>query len=440
MSDVLERSGPAEALARELEREIASGRLLPGAQLPTVRHLAGERGISPATVASAYKTLQRRGIIISAGRRGTRVADRPPLGLAAAPPPIAPGARNVADGNPDPELLPDLQDVLGRLTLGRPILYGDDTIVARLDQLARDSFAADGIPSERVALTYGALDAIDRILSTRLSPGDLVVVEDPCYPAVLALVRSLSLIPVPCPVDDEGLVPDALERALGQDVQALILTPRAQNPFGSALTEARRDALGAVLEQHPGVVILEDDHASAVAGAPAQTLTRGRRSWAVIRSVTKTYGPDLRLALVTADDETVSLLQGRIAVSAGWVSTILQRILVEAMLDQGVADRVARAAVLYEQRRRALLDALADRGVPAHGASGFNVWLPVADEGATLAHLAAAGWAAASGAPSRIAAAPAVRITTARMDPADAEPLAAVIAASQSPTFAGRGA
>src|ERR687884_223081 len=88
----------ARGLRESIEREIAQGRLEPGQRLPSVRALAGELGLSPATVAAAYRELGRRGVVHADGRRGTRVSQRPPV---AGRPfhPVPEHLRNVADGN-----------------------------------------------------------------------------------------------------------------------------------------------------------------------------------------------------------------------------------------------------------------------------------------------------------------------------------------------------
>lgn len=72
------RAPLSSQLRSALERRIASGRLLPGDRLPTVRELAAELDLAPNTVAKAYRELEAAGFVVTAGRRGTFVADRLP--------------------------------------------------------------------------------------------------------------------------------------------------------------------------------------------------------------------------------------------------------------------------------------------------------------------------------------------------------------------------
>ena len=100
----------AREIAASVESAVRHGELSPGDQLPAVRRVAGELGISPSTVAAAYRELHRRGIVAGVGRGGTRVRSRPPVRtrLALTAPP---GTRNLVTGWPDPELLPELPPV-----------------------------------------------------------------------------------------------------------------------------------------------------------------------------------------------------------------------------------------------------------------------------------------------------------------------------------------
>lgn len=67
---------PFEQLRLQITALIEHGALVDGQQLPTVRQLAADLGAAPGTVARAYKEMERRGLIESRGRHGTRVASQ----------------------------------------------------------------------------------------------------------------------------------------------------------------------------------------------------------------------------------------------------------------------------------------------------------------------------------------------------------------------------
>jgi DNA-binding transcriptional MocR family regulator len=268
------------------------------------------------------------------------------------------------------------------------------------------------------------------VLGAHLLPGDRVIVEDPCYPPIRDVLLALGLVPVPVAVDDSGLAPEFFERALGRGVQAVVIVPRAQNPLGAAVEEARAAELRALLSDHEDVLIVEDDHASLVAGAPFQSLAGSSwPRWAVIRALSKMLHPDLRVAVAAGDPATIARVEGRQALGPRWVSHILQATAAELLRDPGFDGVVARAREAYASRREALIAALAQRGVPAHGRSGLNVWVPVREEAPVVRALLDAGWLVTAGEVFRFASAPGIRVTTAALDESQAREVADVIAA-----------
>lgn len=415
----------ATAIATAIERAIVAGELSPGAPMPTVRALACRSGVSPTTAAAAYRTLRQRGLIVTHGRNGTAVSPRPPVAAPVAWPP--PGKRrNLAAGNPDPALLPDLGKVVATLTPA-PQLYGETGNRPSLLALARELLAGDGIPAEHLAITSGALDGIERALQAHCRPGDRVAVEDPGYPPLFDLLAALGLVPEPIPLDRHGMRPDALG-ALGR-AAAVVLTPRAQNPTGAAFTPARAAELARLFDRHPGLLVIEDDHAGPIAGAKAYTTAHPRRPrWATIRSMSKSLGPDLRLALVTGDSLTVARIEGRQRLGPGWVSHLLQQAVERLLGDPDTRELWARAATDYARRRAALIDALAARGIAAAGVSGLNVWIPVSAEAGLVAGLAAAGWDVQAGERFRHRSPPALRITVAGLAEGEAAAVAEALA------------
>ena len=410
-------------IARSVEAAVSAGKLAAGALLPPVRSLAAHLRVSPATVAAAYRLLRERGLVAADGRRGTRVRWAPPLSVPRAVP-LPRNVRDLAEGNPDPALLPRLPV----LQLEQR-LYGEELNDRRLIELAREQFRADGIAAEHLSVVSGAMDGIERVLREHLRAGDRVAVEDPCFTGILDLLHALSLVAVPVPVDDEGLIPSDVRRAL-RSVQALIVTPRAQNPTGAAHSPRRARELRALLSSRRDLLVVEDDHAGAVAGAAYLSLIdKTRERWAVVRSVSKSLGPDLRVALLAADSQTHARVEGRQTLGVRWVSHILQRIVVSLWRDRAPV----RAGRAYTRRRNALLRELRARGIEAHGASGLNVWIPVPEESATVQALLQAGWAVKAGERYRIASGPAIRVTITALEEAEAPRFAEDLANVMTP-------
>jgi DNA-binding transcriptional MocR family regulator len=431
----------AAELVDRIEAGVARGALVPGQRLPSVRRLAAEVGLSPVTVAAGLAELRRRGVVISEPRRGTRIGSGPPIGSPRAALPVPSGARDLSNGNPDPQLLPDLAGALRRSQLPAR-LYGERQALPALLELAREQLHADGIPAEDVCVLSGALDAIERVLGANLRPGDRVAVENPGYAALYDLLRALGLALEPVAVDDRGMLAAELEAALARGAAAAVITPRGQNPTGAALDSDRARELGAVLEGFPGTLLIEDDHLGPVAGSRLHTvLSEGvhPQRWAATRSVAKALGPDLRLAVLAGDPRTIARVEGRQQCGPGWVSHILQSLVLSLWSDPDVHALVARASSTYAGRRERLLASLEREGVAAHGASGLNVWIPVHEEAGAVGALMQRGWVLAPGAPYRLAGGPrGIRVTTATLTEAEATRLAGDVADVLAPALAGR--
>jgi DNA-binding transcriptional MocR family regulator len=336
------------------------------------------------------------------------------------------GALDLAGGGPDPALLPRYAPHLIRLAAVMPVVgYGGGGPLPELLDLAGERFAADGIPSGRLTVAGGALDAIERALVAHLRPGDKVAVEDPGWANLLDLVAALGYTPVPVPVDDEGPTEEGLRAALSAGVAGLVVTSRAQNPTGAMISGRRSAALRRQLGRYGRLLVLEDDHAAELAHDRAHPLVGSTGSWAYVRSLSKPYGPDLRIAAVVGDDVTVARIEGRMRLGAGWVSTVLQRLVVQLWQDPEATAAVDRARDVYATRREALRTALGD--LPTHGVSGINVWVPVPDETSMVAGLREDGVAVAPGSMYRLLTPPAIRLTTAALDPRDAGRVAAAV-------------
>lgn len=432
------RGTSVPAIVASVEEGIRDGALRAGDPLPSVRRLAADLGVSPTTVAAAYRLLRERGATRAVARSRTVVTARsasPARGLDG---PVADGLVDLATGGPDPALLPDLRGVVHAEGASRG--YAEAPVLPALVEAAAERCGAAGVDAGALTLANGAMDGVERVLVASVRPGDAIAVEDPGYPAVHDLARVLRLRTLPVAVDDEGLDPDGLAGALRAGARAVVLSPRGQNPLGASVTAARAAALRAVLAQAPDVLVCEDDHLGAVGDGAYRTLTGGRARWAWVHSVAKALGPDLRLAVVAGDPGTVGRVEARMALGPGWVSGIVQEAVVRLWADPALPAALARARDAYAARRTALRDALASRRVPSAGVSGFNVWVPVAAEAPVVAALATRGWGVRAGQDYRIAAGPGIRICAAVLDPASAEAVADAVAAAVRPQRRTRGA
>jgi DNA-binding transcriptional MocR family regulator len=430
------RAGSA-TIAAKIEAAIAAGQLAPSTRLPTVRDLAAGLEVSPATVAAAYRMLGQRGLISANSRRGTTVANQPPLRVRGARP-LPANVRDLASGNPDPAMLPPLGPALAAVDPAHK-LYGGAVKLDRLVALITADFAADQITGD-IAVVGGALDGIERTLQSQLLPGDQVIVEDPSWPRINDLVRSLGMHPEPVRIDQSGVVADELAAALRRGAKAIIVTPRGQNPTGAAVDEHRGRQLRAVLEAHPDVLVIEDDYVSSVAGAPYVGLHAASPRWVVIRSLSKVLGPDLRVAPMAGDALTISRVEGRQLLGAGWVSHLLQQTAANLWESEGTAELLDRARLSYTERRQALTDALAGHGIVGYGSTGLGVWVPLAEESTIVQQLLERGWAVSPGERYRFGSPPGIRITTTSLERDEAAELAAVIgdiAAGSTATYAG---
>ncbi len=412
----------AREIARSVEDAVRRGELGPGDGLPTVRGLASDLGVSPSTVANAYRELQRRGVLIGSGRRGTRVRRQPPVSPRL-PMAVPVGIRDLRSGGPDPALLPPIPR-LSSHTRG----YGTSAVSPPLAEVAGRALEADGIDGSSLAVVGGALDGVERVLGAWLHPGDRVVVEDPGYTAALDLLVALGMEVVPVGLDERGIRPDRLAVALGGGADGVLLTPRAQNPTGTAWDGSRAAELRTVLAHHPDVLVIEDDHAGPASGVSGTTVARGRERWATIRSVSKWLSPDLRLAVLAGDSTTVSRVEGRQALGAGWVSYLLQDAVAELWGSPKVTRLLDRSALVYADRRAALTEALATHGLDSTGTSGLTTWVPVDDEQSVVSGLLEQGWAVSPGDRFRISSPPGIRIAFATLEVAESEALAQAVA------------
>lgn len=424
MVDVI-RGRTATAIVDSVRDAINTGHLRPGDSLPPIRGLAIELGVNRNTVATAYRQLVSLGAAETRGRGGTVITARL---HADSELPAPPHAVDLASGNPDPALLPDLRAAIAASPY-HLTLYGTSAVAPGLRAAAPILFPDHSRRGELVA-THGAVDAIERVLNTHLVRGDAVAVENPCFLASLGTLRVNGYRTSPVAIDEHGMRPDELENVLRAGARAVIITSRGHNPGGVAVSDTRASELRQVLQKYPEVLAMEDDHFSLVSACDYnRTIPHTTRHWAVIRSVAKFLGPDLRVALVDADRMTAASVDARLRSGRPWVSHLLQAAAAHLLTDPATTELIESARQTYSYRAHLLTDELRAHSdwAPRGPHDGLNIWvdLPAAAPADDVSgELARTGWAVQPGSIFAVDGAPprnGLRITTSTIDQATAQ-------------------
>jgi DNA-binding transcriptional MocR family regulator len=343
-------------------------------------------------------------------------------------------AVDLAIAAPDPALLPRLDDALAAAARTERLNdYARETITGRLREAVEPTWP---FAAERWLVVGGGYEGVQLVCQTLALPGDRIAVEDPTGARLLDIFEALGAEVVPVACDRDGPIPSSLARALRTNPAAFVYQPRGQTPCGHTLSPARAAELAALLAP-TGTLAVEDDGIGEVSTAPAVTLGEhlpGRT--VLVRSYSKSHGPDLRVAVIGGAGETIEKVRVLRSYGTGWTSRILQDALAWLLTDPGARQSVARAREAYARRREALAGALAERGVPTGNHDGLMLWVPVTEESAALVTLAAHGVAAVPGSRYQVAAAaPHLRIATSRLpdDPDRIAELAELIALAAAP-------
>ncbi|EYD71939.1 PLP-dependent aminotransferase family protein [Limimaricola hongkongensis] len=407
----LDKGGPVkhQALKRSIQEAIGSGAIAPGYRLPPVREVAWRLGVTPGTVARAYKDLVEQEVLRAVVGRGTFVAEPD---LPAPLPALIDSSGTGQDGRMlnlrtaqvvdvgQGQMLHNLLKTLPDPPPGAYVSYPGADRDAGLRARLADWFAVPAhgpVDPGDMVLTSGAQHGMVVLLQALLhGPRPVVLTEELAYPGfrhaaalVRAEIRGL-------PFDDEGLLPETLDRACRETgAQLLCTSAEAHNPTTIRTSPERRAQIVSIARQY-NLQIIDDDCFRSDAGEDASYRRLApERSW-VVTTLSKTLSPDLRLGAILAAPGRAAL--PRVAAQQQFFGLSRPTVsLAEAALSSGLAAQV-RDAVLEVQGRR--LAYLRDRLAP---------WQPRSREGVPFAWLdLPRGWRPSS--LSRAAEAEGIRI------------------------------
>jgi GntR family transcriptional regulator / MocR family aminotransferase len=381
-----------------IRRKILSGQLAPGQRVPSSRTLSEYLNISRNTVTQSYAQLLKEGYFQAVVGAGTFVCSQLPEGLSEA---------TILDPDPSSALQPRRLSVYGKSLVGfdpftppepeafisfrygRPALNefpleiwrqllsrhcrpGHDILDYNMDlrgyQPLREAIAAYLARSrsvhcnpDQVMIVSGSQQAIDLIARLLIDRDDQVSIEDPGYlgarQAFLAQGAKLHGIPV----DDAGIVTDALQRLVEARPKLIYVTPSHQFPTGAVLSLSRRLELLSWAHE-TGTIVVEDDYDSEYRYGerpiPALQELDSNNSVIYVGTFSKVLFPALRVGYLVLPEDLVQIF-----CNAKWLidrqSPLLEQYVLTDFINEGHLERhIRRMRSLYNHRRKILIQSL----------------------------------------------------------------------------------
>jgi GntR family transcriptional regulator/MocR family aminotransferase len=376
---------------RQLREHIIRGALPRGARLPSARALAKDLKLSRNTIEGALAQLEAEGFLMRRVGAGTFVADTLPSleappsrqlkQLASRLPGLSKRGRTIAElgaseiesnntiGNcsTDVELFP--VEHWNRLLARRARRGGVETLLPSSSagtEPLRKAIAeylrlARGVQCEanQVIVVSSTQQTIDLCARLLLEPGSVALMEEPGYPSAHAALRAAGVTVKGVPVDDEGLVVDAIPARSGAGL--LYVTPSNQYPLGMAMSLRRRIELLRWASAN-GCYILEDDYDSEFhyEGRPLASMQGLDVGGLVVYAGTfnKVLFPGIRLAYMVAPPNLVDAFTAGRRLLDGYSSPLVQLTLAD-FISEGHFTTHLRTARQHYAARRDLLTALA---------------------------------------------------------------------------------
>ncbi len=376
------------SLASSLSEAIDDGRLKAGERLPTHRYLAEQLNLSVNTVSKAYDALKRQNLIDGQIGRGSYVADHKrqemqPYNLESEP-------KNLFDlsiSRPAYSRLhvERMQTILSEL----PRDLNSQMVLSCRPNIGFESHRAAGTKwlslcglntqADNVMMTNGVTHGMSAALSALTRPGDVVVSDAITHHLLVSACAYLGLQLVGLDTDEDGILPDALEKACVElNPKALFVLPSLANPNVYMMSEARRRQLADISGKYE-LFIIENDAFGPVAEDRPPPISEIIPDYSIyLTTFTKCAVSGLRAGYLVAPEHLFPALTGRLIVF-GWMATPLMCEIATRWVLDGVAEELTLwQRVKLKERYDIACAELAGfkwRGHP----SGLHLWLRLPD-------------------------------------------------------------
>jgi DNA-binding transcriptional MocR family regulator len=380
-----DREGPIYLrIVTALAADVECGRLLRGQQLPTHRALAKALQIDLTTVTRAYIEARHRGLTEARVGQGTFVAE------SLSHPRRATSPWSEFDLSMILPPQPLEADLEGRLTRGIAAIQREVGFSALLTyrdaggSRAERDIAAGWLRSriadahgDRLVICPGTQSALFNLLVALTSPGDVVLTEALTYPGIKAAAGYAGVRLVGVPMDESGILPDALEEACRRHTpKAVYLIATIHNPTTATMPLSRRQEVAEILRRND-VLLLEDDAYGALEphAVPLASLIPERAYFAA--SLSKCIAPGLRVSfLMTPDHGSAELLVRAFNASVQMPSPLMVALVVRWLQDGSVDAIVGAIRSEAAARQKLAAGVLAGYEYFRHP-NGHHIWIPL---------------------------------------------------------------
>jgi len=348
---ISELSGPRyQRIVDAMEADIAAGRLVRGQQLPTQRALAKALGIDLTTVTRAYTEARRRGIMEARVGQGSFVSETSARRTVDLPHPVAIDLSMNVPPHPleaqlDERIIAGLEAIRAQSGLTAFLNYQPPGGSAHEREVAA-RWMRTRVPhahADKLVIFPGAQTILFNLLAHLARPGDVVLTEAITFPGIKAAAAQLGVKLVGVPMDDGGILPDALAKACrAHRPKAIYLIPTLHNPTTATLAPDRRSAIARIIRDADTTPIEDDAYGLLDRSAsPIANLIPERTYLAT--TLSKCIAPALRVAyLLTPDSGAQLQMRGHLQATVQMPAPLMVA-LVTHWLESGVADRIITA-------------------------------------------------------------------------------------------------
>ena len=371
-----------KALAKAIGDAIKQGDLKPDERLPTHRSLAEALEVTVGTVSRGYAEAEDRGFVYAVVGRGTFVRGKDEPGMLQIPEQDdeiidfslnLPIKLDKAD-----DLATVMRDISRRPSdMNKLLCYQPDVgLIEHREVLAGWFTQAEWqVTPDKLIITHGAQHGILVSLMALTRPGDVILSEGLTYPGLTAITHQLKVETQGLVLDNEGIIPSALETACQRyQPKLLYCTPTLQNPTTAIMSLERRQAIIRICQQY-NVLILEDDVNGPLAEtAPLPLAALAPEQVIYIGSLSKSLAAGLRVGALVTPDAVRDRIADSVRASCWMVSPVVTEIACEWVRSGRAEEQVA-----YQKQDMKLRQAIARKKLRAFDAVitpfGFHVWL-----------------------------------------------------------------